>query len=85
MARYIAWLFHPKSTPGDRWQMTEEVFVRVFSTLVVLIVIAAMGALLAPLVVRLVITLAFLCVGLLVMALGLHLMGVRWNWRRFRR
>ena len=84
LSKYPAWLLHPKVVPGNRSQMTEEILVRVVSVLVGLVVIATTGVLLVPIVIRLLIIVALFVLAVLLIASGLYLMGIRWNWRRWR-
>ena len=65
--------------------MTAEVANRALSLLAIGIAIVVAGTLAAPIVIRLVVTVAFLSLGVLLLSLGLYLLGVRWNWRRLRR
>ena len=58
---------------------------RVLSAVLLVTVIAATGALLVPIVIRLLIIVALFGLAILLLASGLYLLGFRWNWRRSRR
>lgn len=85
LAGYATWLVHPQTHARERAEVVGEVATRVGSVLGLGLLVALAWLVVLPILYIVFLTLVLLGIALISLALGLYLLGFRWNFRRRRR